>query len=111
MHIYDISTTTDISLVAGAAKTVLAWINGATRRCRVLTVILGGASVTQADPPMLVELVRFSADGTGTSVTPVAADPGNPAAIGTAKCNYTVEPTGPTAAFPLRFSPIGNTLV
>lgn len=111
MHIYDIGTTADISLTAGTAKTVLAWINGSTRRCRVLSIMIGGASVTQADPPMLVELVRFTTDGTGTSVTPVAADPGNPAAIGTAKCNYTVEPTTATAAFPIRLSPIGNTLL
>jgi hypothetical protein len=111
MHIYTIRTNVDISLVAGTAKTVLAWINGATRRCRALTLQFGGASVTQADPPMLVEVVRYTTDGTGTAVTPAPLDPANPAAIGTAKANYTVEPTTPTVIYEDRVSPIGNTLL
>jgi hypothetical protein len=111
MHTYGIRTNVDISLVAGTAKTVLAWINGATRRCRLLTVQFGGASVTQADPPMLFEIVRFTTDGTGTAVTPTALEPANPAAIGTAKANYTVEPTTPTVVYEDRVSPIGNTFI
>lgn len=110
MHIYDI-TTGDISLVAGTAKTVLSWINGATRRSRVLSIQCGGASVTQADPPALIEVVRFTTDGTGTAVTPVARDAANPSAIGTSKQNYSAEPTTATVLITDRFSPIGNTLV
>lgn len=111
MHIFSIRTNVDISLVAGTAKSVLAWICGSTRRARILTIQLGGASVTQADPPMLIEVVRFTSDGTGTAITPVALDPGNPAAIATAKANYTVEPTSATVVYEDRVSPIGNTFI
>lgn len=110
MHIYDVTTAADVSLVAATAKTVLAFINGATRRSRVLEIQIGGFSVTQTDQPVLIELVRFTTDGTGTAATPVARDPGNPASIGTAKYTYTIEPTVPTVLFSTRLSPIGGTL-
>lgn len=111
MHIYKVPFG-DITLAAATAKTVATWINGATRRCRLLTIEIGGGSVTQTDTPLLLELVRFTTDGTGTGVTPVALDPNNPASIGTAKQNYTVEPTGsPIVVWNTRFSPIGNTMI
>lgn len=110
MHTYKVPFG-DITLAAATAKTVAAWINGATRRCRLLTIEIGGGSVTQTDTPLLLELVRFGSDGTGTGVTPVANEVANPAAIGTAKQNYTVEPTSPTVVWNNRFSPIGNTMI
>jgi hypothetical protein len=113
MHIYTIGTTADVSLTAATAKTILAWINGATRRSRILEVQLGFNSQTSTDQAVLIEVVRFTTDGTGTAVTPVALDPGNPAAIGTAKYNYTVEPTTPTIVVPgQRITPQqGGTLI
>ena len=111
MHIYDVSTPADVSLVAATAKTVLTWINPSTRRSRVLEIEIGGASITATDGPMLVEIVRYTTDGTGTtSGTPGPRDPGNPAALGSSRYNYSVEPTGGTVAFSTRLSPIGGTL-
>lgn len=110
MHIYDVTTAADVSLTAATAKTILAFITGATRRARVLEIQLGGFSILQTDTPLLIELVRYSADGTGTSMTPQPRDPANPAAIGTAKYGYSVEPTGGVVAFTTRMSPIGGTL-
>jgi hypothetical protein len=86
MHIYETGTG-DISLVAATAKTVLSWINGATRRSRILEVQIGFNSQTSTDQAVLLEVVRWTTDGTGSAVTPVALDPGNPAAIGTSKQN------------------------
>jgi hypothetical protein len=100
MHIYRIGTTADVSLGAGVAKTILAWITGATRRAKLLEIQLGFNSQVSTDQAVLVEVVRFTIDGTGTAVTPVADDPGNPAAIGTAKHSYSVEPTTPTVILP-----------
>jgi hypothetical protein len=112
MHIYETGTG-DISLVAATAKTVLSWINGATRRSRLLEVQIGFNSQTSTDQAVLLEVVRWTTDGTGSAVTPVALDPGNPAAIGTSKHNYTVEPTTPTDRRPgQRITPQqGGTLI
>lgn len=112
MHIYDIITAADVSLVAATAKTVLAWINGATRRSRVLEINVGFNSQTSTDAAVLLELVRFTTDGTGTAVTPAASDTGNPAAIGTSKYNYSVEPTTATVVWVQRITPQqGGTMV
>lgn len=100
MHKYTMSTSAERSLTAATAKTILAWINGSTRRCKMLRFELGFSSTTNTDAAVTYEIVRYSADGTGTAVTPVALDPANPAAIGTAKENYTVEPAGGTTAAP-----------
>jgi hypothetical protein len=105
MHIYDIITAADVSLVAATAKTVLAWINGATRRVRCLEIQVGFNSQTSTDQAVLIELVRFTTDGTGTAVTPAASDPGNPAAIGTAKHSYSAEPTTATVIWNTRLTP------
>lgn len=112
MHVYTIGTPAT-SLVAATAKTILAWINGATRRCKLLEVQLGFDSQTSTDHAVLIEVVRFTTDGTGTGVTPAPVDPANPAAIGTAKHSYTVEPTTPTIVIPgQRLTPQqGGTLI
>jgi hypothetical protein len=109
MHIYKISSNAES--LSTTPKTILAWITGATRRARVLTMMLTGSSVTQSDAPVLIEVVRFATDGTGTSITPQAVDSANPAAIATAKRTYTVEPGTPTVVDSWRVSPIGNTVI
>lgn len=112
MHIYDIITAADVSLVAATAKVVLAWINGATRRSRCLEINCGFNSQTSTDAAVLLELVRFTTDGTGTAVTPAPCDPGNPASIGTAKYNYSADPTTATVLWVQRITPQqGGTLV
>ena len=113
MHIYETGTAADVSLVATTAKTVLAWITPATRRCRILEVQLGFNSQTSTDQAVLIEVVRWTTDGTGSAVTPVALDPGNPAALGSAKHSYTIEPTAPTILVPgQRITPQqGGTLI
>lgn len=111
MHLYEVPFDA-VALVAATAKTVAAIITPSTRRCRLIAIELGAQSVTQTDVPMLLEVVRFTTDGTGTAVTPQALDPGNPAAILTSKKNYSADPTGsPTTVWNNRFSPIGNTLI
>lgn len=113
MHIYETGTAADVSLAAGVAKTILSWINGSTRRCRLLELQIGFNSQLTTDQAVLLEIVRYGTDGTGTSITPVALDPGNPAAIGTSKHSYTVEPTSPTIVVPgTRITPQqGGTLI
>jgi hypothetical protein len=100
-------------LSAATAKTILAIITGATRRARIFRIELGFGSTTNTDAAVLYEIVRFTgADGTGTSVTPVALDPANPAAISTAKENYSAEPSTPVVLSTGKITPQpGGTLI
>ena len=106
MHIYTITTAADRSLTAATPKTMLGWINPATRRSRALRFSLGFSSTTNTDGAVTVEIVRFTgADGTGSAVTPVPVDPGNPAAIATAKENYSAEPSTPVVLYTQKVTP------
>jgi hypothetical protein len=79
--------------VTGAAsKTVVALISSATRRPKLLQVIIG-CSGTPADNVAKVAIRKFTADGTGTSGTTFQADSSDGAPSVTTKVNYTVEPT------------------
>lgn len=113
MHIYETGALADVSLAAGVAKTILTWINGSTRRCRLLEVQLGFNSQASTDQAVLIEVVRWTTDGTGTAAAPQPTDPANPAAIGTSKYAYTVEPATPTILMPgTRITPQqGGTLI
>lgn len=113
MHKYSISTAADRSLTATTAKTILAVITGATRRARIFRFEIGFGSTTNTDAAVLYEIVRFTgADGTGTAVTPVALDPANPAAIATAKENYTAEPASAVVLSTGKLTPQpGGTLI
>jgi hypothetical protein len=111
MHTYSVPFSA-VALVAATAKVVAAIITPATRRGRIIAVELGARSVTQTHAPMLLELVRFTTDGTGTSVTPAPLEVANPAALSTAKKNYSADPTGsPVVVWNNALSPIGNTLI
>ena len=60
---------------------------------------------------MLVELVQFDTDGTGTSNTPSADDPAEPAALCSSKYAYTVEPTTNVAVKDSWLVPPSGTLI
>lgn len=109
---YLISTPSE-TLTAATAKTVLAWIGGATRRFSCLRIFLAGSSVTATDAAILVEIISTNQAGAGTAtaVTPTLQDTGETAAIGTAARTYTAEPTTVTVLDNFRLSPIGNTFL
>lgn len=79
--------------VTGAAtKTLLAIVGTASRRPRLIQVIIG-CSGTPADNAAKFRIQQFTAAGTGTAVSPEVVDGGDGAASCTAKANCTVEPT------------------
>lgn len=80
------------SMALVAADTVLSIIAATTTRPRVADVVLSSGS-TPNDYSAEFFLQRFSADGTGTAVTPQPTDFNDIAARATAKHTYTVEPT------------------
>ena len=52
-----------------------------------------GCATTPADVGANIQISRTTADGTATSVTPLALDPDDVAALSTFKSDYTAEPT------------------
>lgn len=84
------STRGSMALIA--ADSVLGVIASATVMPKVFDVLLSSPS-TPNDYSAHFLLQRFSADGTGTAVTPQKLDSNSPAAVATSKHTYTVEPT------------------
>jgi hypothetical protein len=84
------STRGSMALIA--ADSVLSVISATTCRPRIYDVVLSSSS-TPNDYSAHFFLQRFSADGTGTSVTPQPLDFNDRAAVATSKHTYTVEPT------------------
>lgn len=84
------STVGTMALVAD--DTVLSVIAALTVRPRIYDIILASSSAPN-DYSAHFHLQRFSADGTGTAVTPQPLDFAERAAVATSKRNYSVEPT------------------
>lgn len=75
-----------------ASDTVISVIGSATARPKIYDIVLSSSS-TPNDYSASFNLQRFSADGTGTAVTPQPLDSASPAAVATSKHTYTAEPT------------------
>ena len=83
-------------------NTTLGAINGVTTvRPKIYDFIIG-SSAAPADNAAKYVLQRFTALGTSTAVTPVALDPGDPAALAAAGQAHTVEPTYTASAICLQ---------
>lgn len=80
--------------IAATFKTILSMFatSGSLRRGRLVEVIVA-ADGSPANNALVVQVARMTADGTGTTITPLPLDPADPAALCTAKANYTAEPT------------------
>lgn len=78
--------------VASPADTTLGITGTAAQRlwCYFFTI---SSQATPADNAILWTLQRYTAAGTSTAVTPAALDSADPAAVGIAGENHTVEPT------------------
>ena len=82
------------AITGAATKTLLAVIGATDRRPKIKKITIGCSDGTPADNHVSFLLRRFSADGTGTSVTPKPIDIGDGTAVTcAAKSNYTAEPT------------------
>lgn len=81
-----------ITAVSGANKTMLSAIAATTTRARIYDFSVGTQG-TPADNVVTYQVQRFTADGTGSAVTPTAIDTGDPAALLTSKQTYSAEPT------------------
>ena len=75
-----------------ASTSILGVTSAATVRPKIYDLIWG-SDATPADNAAEYFLQRYTAAGTSTSVTPLALDPGDPAALASAGKAHTVEPT------------------
>jgi hypothetical protein len=107
--IYSAPVGAAVALATGVAKTILAAIAPATFGLDWLALELGFDGVTATDKAILVELMRYTTDGTGTAAT-VAQVAGPRITAGfTAKYNYSAEPTVGTVLDRWSLTPIGGT--
>jgi hypothetical protein len=113
MHQYSVSNVTGVALVGTTPQTLIQLATPSTRKCRIKQIDFSGSSTTATDPPILVQLIRQTNGGTGTTVTGVPEDPNDPAALITAQITFTVEPTVGTVQTSVvrqwNITPIGST--
>jgi len=100
-----------VALAPATAKTVLSVIAPAQFGVDLVGFRLGFDGVTAANTPVVVEIVTWTTDGTGTGGTVVQAYGRAITAGFTSKYNYTVEPTTPTAVDRYSLTPNGGAIV
>jgi hypothetical protein len=102
---YAAVTEGEVSLLAATAKTVLAVIAPAQFGIDLKGFSVSFDGVTAANEPVLIEVVKFTTDGTGTAAT-VQQLYGRTITAGfTAKRDYSAEPTVPTVLDELSLDP------
>ena len=85
-------------VTVGANKTAITLIGTAAIRPKVYEMIIG-CPATPAAQAALWAFQLLTAGGTGTAFTPMAVDPGDPAALSAIATNHSVEPTYTANAF------------
>jgi hypothetical protein len=100
-----------VALVAATAKTVLSVIAPAQFGVDLIKYRIGFDGVTASAIPVVVELVTWTTDGTGTSGTVVQVYGRSITAGFTTKYNYSAEPTTPTLIDRFTLTPNGGTLI
>lgn len=108
---YSAEVGAPVALVAATAKTVLSVIAPAQFGVDLRKYRLGFDGVTASAIPVVVELVTWTTDGTGTAGTVVQTSGRSITAGFTTKYNYSAEPTTPTLVDRFTLTPNGGTIV
>lgn len=109
--IYSAPVGAAVALVTATAKTVVAAICPATFGADLRKLRLGFDGVTATDKAVVIEIVRYTADGTGAAGT-IAQVAGRAITAGfSTKYNYSIEPTGATVIDRFSLTPIGGTII
>jgi hypothetical protein len=108
---YTAEVGASVALAAATAKTVLSVIAPAQFGVDLVGFRISFDGVTAANTPVVVEVVSYTTDGTGTSGAVNQAYGRAITAGFTTKYNYTVEPTTPTSIDAYRLTPNGGTIV
>lgn len=108
--IYTAPVGAAVALVTATAKTVLSVIAPAQFGIDLVGFEVSFDGVTATDKAVVVELVSYTADGTGTGGAAVQSSGRSITTGFTTKYNYSVEPTGPSVYDRWTLTPIGGTL-
>lgn len=110
---YTVESNGDIALAAATAKTVLSYIASSGGVFRLIELSASFDGVTATAIPVTVELCRSTEAGAGTATSHTCAQSGGPTRTiqGTAKRNYTAEPTVLTVLKRWKVRPDGGLLV
>ncbi len=108
---YSATTGAAVALVAATAKTVLSVIAPAQFGVDLTKYRLGFDGVTASAVPVLVEVVAFTTDGTGTGGTVNQVYGRSITAGFTTKYNYSAEPTTATVVDHYTMTPNGGVIV
>jgi hypothetical protein len=100
-----------VALSAATAKTVLSVIAPAQFGVDLRKYRIGFDGVTASAIPVVVEIVTWTTDGTGTGGTVVQTSGRSITAGFTTKYNYSAEPTTPTLIDRFTLTPNGGTIV
>lgn len=109
--VYSAPVGAAVALVTATAKTVLSVISPAQFGIDLLWVEIGFDGITATDKAVAVELVSYTADGTGTAGTIVQTSGRSITTGFTSKYNYSVEPTTPSVLERWSLTPIGGTVL
>ncbi len=110
--VYSATTEGEEALAAATAETLIALIGATTTKAKIVEwgVAFDGVSATAA--PVVVRIVRATADGTGTGATEKPWDPDSPTAACAVKHSYSAEPTKESQALvELEVHPQGGVIV
>jgi hypothetical protein len=109
--VYSGAVGAGVALVTATSKTVLTIITPATFGADLLRFRIGFDGVTASDKAVAVELMTYTADGTGTAGS-INQTSGRTITAGfTTKYNYSVEPTGGVTVDTFSLTPIGGTVL
>lgn len=109
--IYSAEVGAAVALVAATAKTILTAIAPAQFGVDLLKYRIGFDGVTASAIPVVVEIVSWTTDGTGTGGTVVQSSGRSITAGFTTKYNYSVEPTTATLIDRFTMTPNGGTVI
>lgn len=110
MDLYSI-TTPATSLSAATTKTLLQAATSANKRLRVTGFSISFNSVTSSHAAVVVDLLRQTSAGTGTSVTAAPIDGDAPAATATCLRSHSAEPASGDVLWSGFVTPVGGLFV
>jgi long-subunit fatty acid transport protein len=94
-----------VAVAAATTKTILAVKAPANIGVAVKSAVLSFDSNNAGQQAIIVEIVRFTSDGTGTTVTATKKNTGTDTIQTVVKHSYTVEPTGGTVVMGFHINP------
>ncbi len=87
----------------GTNATILGLTSASTVRPKLYDLLIG-CGAAPADLATIFHLERYTGAGTSTSFTPIALDPGDPAALASYGYNHSSEPTYTASAILMKLS-------